>query len=463
MQKKNGHTQMLKDELPHIYTDSIPGPKAAAILEQRIKEVPDGVGCAYPCVMEKAEGAIILDPDGNRFLDWIGGVGVLNIGHAHPEVIAAVKEQADRYFHGMFQVVTHPGYVELAKQMNRLVPVRDEKRRTYFVTSGAETLENAVKVARAYTKRPNIITFSGGFHGRTLLTMTMTAKKSYSAGLGPFPDGICRAPFPYLYRRPEGMSEEQAVPYYVSQLRRVFDEASPAAQTAAIVIEPVQGEGGFIPVPYEYAKALRTICDENGILLIADEVQSGIGRTGRLFASCYWKEMGFAPDMITFAKSLAAGIPLGGICAGEEIMQSVPAGQIGGTFGGNALACAAALKVLEIIERDDLCGRAMEIGQKCMDRFGEWKEKYEQVGDVRGLGSMVGIEFVKDKDSRVPDADLTWRIIHTCARHGLLIENAGTYGNVIRFLAPLVITDEQLEAGFTIMEDAICSCTAGTF
>jgi len=451
---------MLKDELPHIYTSSVPGPKAAAVLSRRKQEIPDGLGCMYPCVMERAQGAIIEDPDGNRFLDWIGGVGVLNIGHAHPEVVAAVKTQADRYFHGMFQVVTHPGYVDLAREMNRLVPVRGDKRRTFFVNSGAETLENAVKAARAFTKRPNIIAFSGGFHGRTLLTMTMTAKKSYSAGLGPFPDGIYRAPFPYLYRRPEGMSEEQALPYYIRQMQRVFEEASPANQTAAIVLEPVQGEGGFLPVPFEYVRALRRICDENGILLIADEVQSGIGRTGRLFASCYWKEMGFAPDIIAFAKSLGAGIPLGGICARDEIMQSIPSGQIGGTFGGNALACAAALKVLAIIERDKLCERAEEIGKKCMDRFGSWKEKYEQVGDVRGLGAMVGIEFVESKAGRVPDADLTKRIIQTCANHGLLVENAGTFGNVIRFLAPLVITDAQLEAGFAIMEDAIGTCIA---
>ena len=450
---------MLKQELPHIFTSTLPGPKAAAVLKARSQEVPDALKCSYPCVMDRAQGAIIQDPDGNRFLDWIGGVGVLNIGHAHAEVVEAVQEQAELYFHGMFQVVTHPGYVELAGEMNRIVPVRGEKSRTFFVNSGAETLENAVKLARSYTKRPNIITFSGAFHGRTLLTMAMTAKKSYSAGLGPFPDGICRVPFPYLYRGPEGMDEDQTLSYYIRQFQRVFEESTPASQVAAVVLEPVQGEGGFIPAPLEYVKALRKICDDNGILLIADEVQSGVGRTGRLFASCYWKENGCEPDIMTFAKSIAGGIPLGGITAREEIMQSVSAGLIGGTFGGNALACAAALKVLEIVERDDLCGRAREIGEKCMERFGSWKEKYDQVGDVRGLGAMIGIEFVKSKDGRIPDADLVNRIISTCAQHGLLIESAGTFNNVIRFLAPLVITDEQLEAGFEILEDAIRSCT----
>jgi len=453
--------EMLSEELPQIFTSVLPGPKAAAVLAQRSLEIPDALRCMYPCVMQKAAGAMILDPDGNRFLDWIGGVGVLNVGHTHPEVAEAVKEQADKYFHGMFSVVTHPGYVDLAREMNRIVPVRGEKRRTFFVNSGAETLENAVKLARAYTKRPNIITFSGAFHGRTLLTMAMTAKKAYSEGLGPFPDGICRVPFPYFYRRPEAMNEEQALAYYIKQFKRVFEESSPASQVAAVVIEPVQGEGGFIPAPFEYVRALRKICDDNGILLIADEVQSGIGRTGRLFASCYWQELGFEPDIITFAKSLAAGLPLGGITAREEIMQSVSAGLIGGTFGGNAIACAAALKVLEIVERDDLCGRAVEIGEKCMTRFNSWKDKYEQVGDVRGLGAMIGIEFVKSKDARSPDAALVNRIINTCAQHGLLVESAGTYNNVIRFLAPLVITDGQLEAGFTIFEEAIRSNTAG--
>ena len=449
---------MLKDALPQIVTSTVPGPKAAGILKKRRTEVPDALGCVYPCVMQAAEGAIIEDPDGNRFLDWIGGVGVLNVGHANRDVIEAVKRQADLYFHGMFSVVTHPGYVDLAEKMNRIVPVCGEKRRTFFVNSGAETLENAVKIARLYTKRPNIITFSGAFHGRTLLTMTMTAKKSYSEGIGPFPDGVYRAQFPYLYRGPEGMDEEQALAHYISQFQRVFDESSPAGQVAAVVIEPIQGEGGFIPVPLAYVKALRKICDDNSILLIADEVQTGIARTGRMFASCYWEDLGLAPDILTFAKSIAAGLPLGGITAREEIMQAIPGGRIGGTFGGNALSCAAALKVLEIVERDDLCSRALDIGDKCMKRFLSWKEKYEQVGDVRGVGAMIGIEFVKTKASREPNADLVNRVIETCAQHGLLVENAGTYGNVIRFLAPLVITDAQLEAGFGILEEAIRDC-----
>ena len=438
---------MLREELPKIITGTVPGPKARAVIARREAAVPGAIRCVYPCVMERAEGAIIEDVDGNRFLDFVGGVGVLNIGHCHPEVVEAVREQAGRYFHGMFNIVTHEGYVALAEKLNQIVPVRGEKRKTFFANSGAEADENGVKIAKAYTGRPNIIVFSGAFHGRTMLTMAMTSKKAYALGMGPFPDG--------LYRTPGHMSEQEAIAYYVDKLKSVFEECSPADKVAAIVVEPLQGEGGFIPAPIPWVQAVRKICDENGILLMADEVQSGFGRTGRMFASCYWEEAGCAPDIITTAKSIAGGVPLSAIIARAEIMDAVPGGVIGGTFGGNALACAAALKVIEVIERDKLCERSMQIGQKCMERFGSWKERYETVGDVRGLGGMVGIEFVKDKASRTPNGELTGKLIQECASKGLLIENAGTYGNVIRFLAPLVITDAQLEAGFDILEMAI--------
>lgn len=393
--------------------------------------------------------------DGNYFLDFVGGVGVLNIGHCREEVVEAVKEQAENYFHGMFNIVTHEGYVALAQKMNQIVPVRGEKKKTFFANSGAEADENGVKIAKAFTKRPNIIVFSGAFHGRTMLTMAMTSKKSYALGMGPFPDGVYRAEFPYLYRAPGHMTEEETINYYIEKIHAVFEEASPADKVAAIVAEPLQGEGGFIPAPIAWVKAVRRICDENGILFMADEVQSGFGRTGKMFASCYFAEAGCEPDIITSAKSIAGGVPLSAITARAEIMDAVPAGVIGGTYGGNALACAAALKVIEIIEKEHLCDRSMEIGKKCMDRFNAWKEKYASVGDVRGLGGMVGVEFVKDKETKEPDKELVSKLIAECAANGLLIENAGTYGNVIRFLAPLVITDEQLEAGFAIMERAL--------
>ena len=449
---------MLRDALPEILTKTLPGPKSAAMIARREDAVPSAIHCAYPVAMSRAEGAIIEDLDGNRFLDWIGGVGVLNIGHCHPEVVAAVKAQADKYFHGMFNVVTHEGYVRLAEKLNAIAPVRGDKKRSYFANSGAEADENAVKLAKAFTGRPNIIVFSGAFHGRTLLTMSMTAKKAYARGMGPFPDGVCRAEFPYIYRRPVGMPKEAAIGYYIGKLEETFENCSPADQVAAVVVEPLQGEGGFIPAPIEWVKAVRRICDEKGILLIADEVQSGFCRTGRMFATDYWKEAGVMPDIIATAKSIAAGVPLSAIIAREEIMESVPGGVIGGTFGGNALACAAALKTIEIMERDHLADRSLEIGRKVMARYEDWKEKYDVVGDVRGLGGMVGIEFVKDRETKAPAAALTAELIQETARRGLLVEGAGIHGNVIRFLAPLVMTDEQLEAGLNIFERAIQKC-----
>lgn len=451
---------MLKDALPKIVTETLPGPKAAAIIERRKAATPKAIGCAYPVVIERGEGAMIEDVDGNRFLDWIGGVGVLNIGFSQPEVVAAVQEQAGKYFHGMFNVVTHEGYVALAEKLAAIAPVRGDAKKAYFANSGAEADENAVKVAKAFTGRPNIIVFSGAFHGRTLLTMSMTSKKAYAVGMGPFPDGIYRAQFPYYYRNPEGLPQEAAVDYYMKSVYDVFEQCAPADTIAAVVVEPLQGEGGFIPAPIEWVKALRALCDKYGILLVADEVQSGFCRTGRMFATEYWQEAGVQPDVIATAKSIAGGVPLSAIIARAEILDAPAPGTIGGTFCGNALACAAALKVIEIMERDHLAERSCEIGAKVMARYNELKEKYECVGDVRGLGGMVGIEFVTDKASKAPAPALTSAIIQECVRNGLMVEGAGTYGNVIRFLAPLVMTDEQLACGLDIFERAIAVCSA---
>lgn len=450
---------MLRESLPKIVTETLPGPKAQAVIERREQAIPNAIRCGYPVVMDHAEGAMIEDVDGNRFLDWIGGVGVLNIGHCHPEVVDAVKAQADKYFHGMFNVVTHEGYVALAEKLASIAPVRGEHVKAYFTNSGAEADENAVKIARAYTKRPNIIVFSGAFHGRTLLTMSMTSKKAYAVGMGPFPDGIFRAQFPYYYRNPAGMPQEKACEYYLESIKDVFEQCAPADTIAAVVVEPLQGEGGFIPAPIEWIQAVRKLCDDHGILLAADEVQTGFCRTGRMFASEYWKEAGIQPDIIATAKSIAGGVPLSAIIARDEIMDAPAPGTIGGTFGGNALACAAALKVIEVMERDNLAGRSLEIGEKVMSRYNTLKEKYECVGDVRGLGGMIGIEFVKDKESKEPDAALTSAIINECAANGLLVEGAGTYNNVIRFLAPLVMTDAQMEAGLAIFEAAVAKCS----
>lgn len=446
---------MLREELPKIITDTLPGPKASEIIERRKKATPSAIRCVYPCVIKRGEGAMIEDVDGNYFLDWVGGVGVLNMGYSKPEVVEAVTEQAQNFFHSMFNITTHEGYVALAEKMNEIAPVKGEVKKTFFTNSGAEADENAVKIAKAFTKRPNIIVFTGAFHGRTALTMAMTSKKSYAVGMGPFPDGVYRAPYPYLYRKPEGMTEEEAINFYLKKLNDVFEEASPAEYVAAIVLEPLQGEGGFIPAPIEWVKAVRKICDEKGIMLVVDEVQSGFCRTGKMFASCYWAEAGCAPDILATAKSIAAGVPLSAIVAREEIMESVPGGVIGGTFGGNALACASALKVIDIMEKEDFAGKAMTIGNKLRDRFNGLKEELPVIGDIRGLGAMIGIEFVKDPVTKEPNTELVTKLVQYCANHGLLIENAGTYLNVVRFLAPLVITDEQLESGMKILEDGI--------
>lgn len=322
---------MLREALPEIVTGSVPGPKAAELLKRRDAAIPKAMcGTTYPICMGRGEGAMLEDVDGNRFLDWIGGVGVLNIGYSNPEVVEAVKAQADKYFHGIFNVYVHEGYVKLAEMFDETMPCRGDKMKTYFANSGAEADENAIKIAKAYTGRNNVICFSGAFHGRTNLTMALTAKKAYALGMGPFPAGIYRAEFPYLYRAPKGYTEEEAIDYYIEKFLKLFDEATPASDVAAVILEPLQGEGGFIPAPIEFVKRLRKICDDNGIMLIADEVQCGNCRTGKYFASEYWKEAGAAPDIIATAKSMGAGVPISAITARAEVMDAAPAGTIGG-------------------------------------------------------------------------------------------------------------------------------------
>lgn len=446
---------MLRDSLPKIITTTVPGPKSQELINRRKEATANAVSCVYPVAIKRGEGAMIEDLDGNYFLDWIGGVGVLNIGYSQPEIIEAVKEQADRFFHGMFNIVTHEGYVALAEKLNAIVPVKGDKKRTFFANSGAEADENAVKIARGYTKRPNIIVFSGAFHGRTELTMSMTSKKAYAKNMGPLSHGVFRAKFPYLYRAPKGISEENVIDYYISSIYDVFEECAAADTIAAIVVEPLQGEGGFIPAPIEWVKAVRKICDDNGILLVADEVQSGFCRTGKMFASEYWKEAGCAPDILATAKSIAAGMPLSAVITRSEIMEAVPAGTIGGTYCGNAVSCAAGLKTIELLEKNHLADRALEIGEIVTKRYTEMKDKYEVIGDVRGLGAMIGLEFVKNKSTKEPNPDFVKNLVQECAKNGLLVESAGVHGNVIRFLAPLVTTNDQLAAGLDIMENAI--------
>lgn len=443
----------LRDSMPNVKT-ALPGPKAQEALAKRAEVMPAAIKSIYPLVIERGEGAMIEDVDGNVFLDWIGGVGVMNIGYSQPELIAAVKEQSEKFFHSMMNITTSIPYLTYAERMGKIAPVKGDKKQVMLANSGAEADENAVKIAKSATGRPNIIVFTGAFHGRTALTMTMTSKKAYAIGMGPFPDGVYRAEFPYLYRAPGDLEGQAAIDFYIEKLNSVFETASPASSVAAIVFEPVQGEGGFVPAPIEWVKAVREICDKHGILMITDEVQTGFARSGRMFASEYFKEAGAAPDIMTFAKSVAGGLPLSGVVTSKEIMDKVTPGTIGGTYNGNAVACASALAVLDVMERDDYPGRALKIADTCMKRFNAWKDAFKEVGDVRGTGAMMGIEFVSD-DKKTPNAALVSKIVSTAWTKGLLLESAGTYGNVIRFLCPLCVTDEQLAKGLDIFEEVI--------
>lgn len=446
----------LATALPEIITEQVPGPKSKELLDRRDAAIPQALcGKTYPICIKKGAGAMFEDLDGNKILDWVGGVGVLNIGYSHPEVVEAVKEQAEKYFHTIFNVYVHEGYVELAEKLNELIPCKGDVKKTYFANSGAECDENAIKIAKAYTKRSGVICFTGAFHGRTNLTMALTAKKVYAVGMGPFPAGIYRAPYPYLYRAPKGYTEEEAIKYYLDELNRVFDEGAPASEIACMILEPLQGEGGFIPAPIEWVKAIRKICDDNGILMIADEVQCGNCRTGKYYASEYWKEAGCAPDIITTAKSVGGGLPISAITARAEVMDAAPAGTIGGTFCGNPLACASALAVMKVMKRDDYAGKARHIGEVVTKRYKELQEKYPVIGDVRGLGAMIGIEFVTDRETKEPATKLVADIIHNAMQKGLLLESCGTASNTIRFLAPLTMTDEQMERGLEIFEESI--------
>ncbi len=449
---------MLKNALPKIITETLPGPKAKDVLDRRMKTVTNAIRPGYPVVIARGEGAMIEDVDGNIFLDWIGGVGVLNIGYSRPELINAVRDQSEKYFHTMFGAITHERYVELAEKLINIVPLSSDRIKVMFTNSGAECAENAIKIARSYTKRPNVIVFSGAFHGRTMLAMTMTAAKKYAVGMGPFPDGVCRAEYPYLYRGPSGMTESEAIDYYIGTIEKIFIEQSPPEYVAAIVFEPIQGEGGFVPAPIEWVKAIRDICNKYKIIMISDEVQCAWSRSGRMFASEYFKDAGFAPDMLTTAKSIAGGLPLSAVIGTAEIMDNVTPGTIGGTYGGNPIACAAALQVINVMQKEDFPRKAREIGDKCMLRFNEWKEKYEVIGDCRGKGAMIAVEFVKSKKTKEPYPEIVKAIIAESTKNGLLLLNAGVYDNVIRFLAPLCITDMQVEAGLNIFESSIIKC-----
>lgn len=438
---------------PKIITE-LPGPKSRELLKMRKENVPPGVSNTVPLHIKRGEGALFEDVDGNIFLDFAGGIGVLNVGHSHPEVIEAIIEQSKKFLHTS-NVVLYEEYAKLAEKLNQIIP-GDFRKKTMLVNSGAEAVENAVKIARKHTKRTEVITFTGAFHGRTLLTMTMTSKvKPYKLGFGPYAQGITRIPFPYCYRCPYGLERASCNLHCAKRFEALFLEEVAPEEVAAIIIEPIQGEGGFIIPPDDYIKELREICDKHGIMLIADEVQSSYCRTGKMYATEYWQEFGVYPDIVITAKSIAGGLPLSTVTGRAEIMDAPQIGGIGGTYSGNPVAASAALKVVEILERDRIAEKSIEIGKICMNRLEEMQEKYDLIGDVRGKGAMVGIEFVKDRKTKEAAKEETVKIAEECFKNGLIVLSTGVRGNVIRFLMPLVITEHQLNLGLDILEKAI--------
>lgn len=444
---------MLKDELPKIKT-AVPGPGTAALLEKRKKEIPDGIHCDLPVAIKRGEGAMIEDVDGNLFLDWTGGVGVLNLGYSRPEVVEAVRNQAEKYFHVMMDVMTHEPYLDLAEKLNGIVPVKGEHVKTMFLNSGGECDETSIKVARIFTGRPNILVFSGAYHG-IAAKYTEGTDSSKQGGVGAFADGVCKAVFPNLYRKPSGMSDDEAVEYYLDMMKNAFTEENPVSSCAAIIFEPVQGVGGLIPAPLEWVKKVRKFCDENGILMICDEVQSGWARTGRMFASDIYKENGAAPDIILTAKAIAGGLPLASVSARAEIMDSVPSGIVGGTFCGNPVSCAAALKVVDLMEKEDFPAKARHISERILGAWNEWKKEYEIIGDCRGMGAMLGMELVATREGKEPLSEAVSEVVENAAQKGLLLKSAGSFGNVIRFLSPLCLTERQIDTGLSIMKECI--------
>jgi 4-aminobutyrate aminotransferase/(S)-3-amino-2-methylpropionate transaminase len=424
---------------------AIPGPRSREILERKAQVVADPLSVFLPVVIEEGRGATLTDVDGNTFIDFTGGVGCLNVGHSHPRVVEAAQEQLAKFSHTDFTIVPYEVYVTLAERLIAAAPFRSPAKAAFF-NAGTEAVENAIKFARAYTGRPGVIGFEGGFHGRTLLSLSLTSKTHpYKAGLGPFAPEVYRVPFPNDYRGP---SADEAL----AALERALITQVAAETVAAIVIEPIQGEGGFVVAPQAFLDGVRRLCDEHGIVMVVDEVQTGFGRTGRLFAIEHY---GIEPDLITVAKSIAAGLPLSGVIGKAEIMDAPGDSAIGGTYVGNPVAQAAALAVLDVMEDEGVCERAAQLGETIRARMESWRERWPQVGDVRGLGAMLAIELVTDPASKEPDADTASAVVDAAAARGLLLLKSGIYSNCIRVLAPLILSDAELDEALSVWEDAL--------
>jgi 4-aminobutyrate aminotransferase/(S)-3-amino-2-methylpropionate transaminase len=429
---------------------AIPGPRSKEILDRIDRSVAAPLSISLPIVAAEGRGAVLVDVDGNSFIDFTGGVGCLNVGHAHPKVVQAAQDQLERFAHTDFTVVPYEVYVQLAERLIELSPFRGPAKAAFF-SAGTEAIENAVKFARSYTKRPALIAFEGAFHGRTLLAMTLTSKTHpYKAGLGPFAPEVYRVPFAQDYRGP-GAAEALA------ELEHAFLTQVPPEQVAAIVIEPVQGEGGFLPAPPEFLRGVRRICDEHGIVLVVDEVQTGFGRTGKLWAIEHY---GIEPDLMTMAKSIAGGLPLSAVIGKAEIMDAPPDSAIGGTYVGNPVAQAAALAVLDVIEEEGLVERAGELGDAIRMRMLAWQEQFDAIGDVRGLGAMLALELVRDRRTKEPAPELATAVVEAAAERGLLLLTSGIYSNCIRVLMPLVITDAELDEALGVWEQALAVAVA---
>jgi 4-aminobutyrate aminotransferase/(S)-3-amino-2-methylpropionate transaminase len=437
----------------------VPGPKSKAVLDRRAAAVPNGLGKATEVVVERAEGALVHDVDGNTFLDFVGGIGALAVGHCPPAVVEAVQQQAASLIHMGSLVGTYESYVRLCELLNELTPGSFPKK-TLLANTGAEAVENAVKAARAYTRRPGVICFEGGYHGRTLLTLTLTSKYSlFKKGMGPFASDVYRLPMPNPYRRPASMSAEQAIDWGLHQLEQAFTAQVDAKEVAAIIIEPVQGEGGFVPIPPRFLQRIRELCTEHGIVMIADEVQCGFARTGKLFALEHY---GLAADIIVTAKSLGAGMPISATTGRAEIMDATHVGGMGGTYGGNPVTCVAAIAAIEMMRQPAFLARAERVGQILRETLEGWQRTHPIIGDVRGLGSMMLIELVKNRETKEPAPDETLAIIKSTFQRGVIAMRAGLFTNGIRFLPPLTITDEQLHEGLAVVESALAEVEAKT-
>jgi 4-aminobutyrate aminotransferase/(S)-3-amino-2-methylpropionate transaminase len=422
------------------------------LLEKRNQHVPQGPFNITSAFIQEAHGAVMVDVDGRELIDFAGGIGVNNVGHCHPKVVAAIRDQAGKCIHTCFHVAMYEAYVNLAARLNDLAP-GDCAKMTLFANSGAEAVENAVKVARYAGKRPGIICFENAFHGRTLLGMTLTSKvKPYKFGFGPFAPEVYRMPFAYCYRCPFGLTYPACKSACADYLEEFFISHVAAEQTAAVIAEPIQGEGGFVTPPPEYFPKLKAICEKYGIALIIDEVQSGAGRTGKFFAIDHW---GVTPDIITLAKSFAGGMPLSAVIGRAELMNAPHVGGLGGTYSGNPISCRAALAVLEILFEDGLLDQSVKLGETLLARFTAMQARFEIIGDVRGKGPMLAMELVEDRQSKKPATEKAKALTRRCFEKGLVLLSCGNFGNVIRTLMPLVITDAQLDKGLAILEESL--------